>query len=142
MARTYPKHEARKRALQIPTDLKGRREFLNKELEKYRGKTFYCKSIGVNVIVTEKSVSEIAFNAALSIKASEIALYLPFAVRNAEIVELHLPTESRKQTRDFHFIDIGIFKCKIPRVGVAKVVIGFRRNGKAIEYSITDYQAQ
>lgn len=139
---TNQKHVAAKSSKDIPSTLKGRRAFLEKELKKYQGKTFHCKAIGVNVIVTEKSISEIAFNAALSTKATEIALYLPFAVRNAEIVKLHLPTESHKQTRDFHFIDIGIFRCKIPKVGEAKVVIGFRRNGKAIEYSITDYQAR
>ena len=140
MARTYPKHEAKKSALQIPYDLQGRREFLTKELKKYAGKTFYCKAIGVNVIVTGNSVEETAFNASTSRKAAKIALHLPYIIRNAKIVSLHLPTESRKQTTSFHFVDIGLFRCNIQKVGIAKIVIGYRNNGKAIEYAITDYQ--
>lgn len=140
MARTYPKHEAKKSALQIPYDLQGRREFLTKELKKYEGKTFYCKAIGVSVLVTKDSVDETVQNAAVSVKASKLSLYLPYIIRNCKVIELHLPTESRKQTTKFHFTDVGVFRCNVPKAGIAKIVIGYRNNGKAIEYAITDYQ--
>lgn len=58
--RTYPKHNAAKRAIQIPYDLPGREDYLIKELSVYQGKTFYCKSIGVPVLVTMDSVTETA----------------------------------------------------------------------------------
>lgn len=141
MARTYPKHTAANRAIQIPYDLSGRREFLIKELSKYKNKTFFCKSLGVNVIVNEDSIRETAYNAATSRKAAKLVLYLPNIIRNAKIIEPHLPTESKKQTRDFHFHDIGLLRCNIKNVGIAKFTVGYRNNGKAIEYSITDYQA-
>ena len=141
MARTYPKHEAKKRALQIPYDLSGRREFLLSELKKYEGKTFHCKTIGANVIITADSIDETAQKAAISRKATKLCLFLPYIIRNCNIVKLHLPTESKKQTSKFHFTDIGIFRCNVPKVGIAKIVIGCRNNGKAIEYAITDYQA-
>lgn len=97
------KHTACRPSALIPDEIRGRREFLQMELRKYQGKAFHCKSIGVNVIVTEKSIKEVSYNAASSRKSAELALYLPFVIRNAEIVSLHLPTESRKQIRDFHF---------------------------------------
>lgn len=142
MARTYPKHTAAKASGSIPATLKERRAFLEKELKKYQGKTFHCKVLGVNVMITNKSVEETVENACISNKATELALYLPHIIRNAQIIELHLPTESRKQTRTFHFKDIGVFKCNIQGIGTAKIVIGFRKNGRVIEYSITDYKAQ
>ena len=138
--RTYPKHRAASKAIQIPHDVQGRRDFLLKELRPYLNKTYYCKSIGVNVIVNADSINETAHNAAVSRKATKIALYLPYIVRNAKPLDLHLPTESRAQTEKFHFVDIGVFRCNVPKVGIAKVVIGFRQKGKAFEYAITDYQ--
>ena len=138
--RTYPKHNAANRAIQIPYGLPQRQDFLKKELEYLKGKTFFCKSIGVNVFVTADSIEETAFNAALSRHASKIALYLPYIIRNAKPIILHLPTTARKQTTTFHFVDIGVFRCNVPKVGIAQIVIGYRRNGKAIEYAITDYQ--
>lgn len=138
--RTYPKHNAAKRAIQIPYDLPGRDQFLKKELSIYQGKAFFCKSIGVPVLVTADSVEETAYNASTSRKASKIALYLPYIIRNAKPINLHLPTEARKQTVTFHFVEIGLFRCNVPKVGIAQIVIGYRRKGKAIEYAVTDYQ--
>lgn len=138
--RTYPKHNAAKRAMQIPYDLQGRRDFLLRELEQYKDKTFYCKSLGVNVIVNTDSISETSYNAAVSRKATKIALYLPHVVRNGKIIKLHLPIESRSQTRNFHFVDIALLRCNVPKVGIAQIVVGYRRNGKVIEYAVTDYQ--
>lgn len=138
--RTYPNHNAAKRAIQIPYDLPGRQEFLRKELQYLQGKTFFCKSINVNVLVTADSIEETAFNAALSRQASKIALHLPYIIRNAKPKILHLPTTARKQTTTFHFVEIGLFRCNVPKVGIAQIVIGYRRNGKAIEYAVTDYQ--
>lgn len=140
--RTYPKHNAAKRAIQIPYDMPGRQEFLLRELKAYTGKTYTCKSIGVPVLVTADSIDETAFNASTSRKAAKIALYLPYIIRNAKPISLHLPIEARKQTTRFHFVDIGVFRCNVPKVGIAQIVIGYRRNGKAIEYAITDYQVK
>lgn len=138
--RTYPKHNAAKRAIQIPYDMTGREDFLKKELKAYLGKTYTCKSIGVPVMVTGDSIDETAFNASMSRNASKIALYLPYIIRNAKPISLHLPTTARKQTTTFHFVEIGVFRCNVPKVGIAQIVIGYRRNGKAIEYAVTDYQ--
>lgn len=139
--RTYPKHNAAKRAIQIPHNMPGREDFLKRELKVYLGKTYTCKSIGVPVLVTADSIDETAFNASMSRKASKIALYLPYIIRNAKPIALHLPTGARKQTTTFHFVEIGVFRCNVPRVGIAQIIIGYRRNGKAIEYAVTDFQA-
>ena len=139
--RNYPKHNAAKRAIQIPYDLQGRREFIQSERQRYQNKTFYCKALDVNIIVNVDSIPETARNAATSRKAAKIALYLPYIIRNAKVKELHLPVESRTQTRDFHFREIAVLRCNVPKVGIAKVVVGYRNNGKVIEYAITDYQA-
>lgn len=140
--RNYPKHNAANRAIQIPYDMPGRQEFLLRELKAYTGKTYFCKSIGVPVMVTGDSIDETAYNASTSRKASKIALYLPYIIRNAKPLTLHLPTEARKQTTRFHFVEIGVFRCSVPKVGIAQIVIGYRRNGKAIEYAVTDYQVK
>ncbi|MCR5040066.1 MAG: hypothetical protein K6A94_12125 [Bacteroidales bacterium] len=140
--RTYPKHNAANRAIQIPYDMHGREDYLIKELSVYQGKTFFCKSIGVPVLVTMDSVTETAYNASTSRKSSKIALYLPYIIRNAKPIALHLPTEARTQVKKFHFVEIGVFRCNVPKVGIAQIVIGYRRNGKTIEYAVTDYQVK
>lgn len=140
--RNYPKHNATNRALQVPYDMPGREEFLIRELKSYLGKTYFCKSIGVPVMVTADSIEETAFNASMSRKASKIALYMPYIIRNAKPAVLHLPTDARKQITKFHFVEIGVFRCNVPKAGIAQIVIGYRRNGKAIEYAVTDYQVK
>ena len=140
--RTSPKHNAANRAIQIPYDLPGREDFLKRELKAYLGKTYTCKSIGVPVMVTADSIVETAYNASITRHSSKIALYLPYIIRNAKPISLHLPTESRKQTTTFHFVEIGVFRCNVPKAGIAQIVIGYRRNGKAIEYAVTDYQVK
>ena len=138
--RTYPKHNASKMALQLPYDMPGREDYLQRVLSAYKGKTYTCKSIGVPVLVTGDSIDETAYNASITRHASKIAMHLPYIIRNAKPIKLHLPTESRKQTITFHFVEIGVFRCNVPKVGIAQIVIGYRRNGKMIEYAVTDYQ--
>ena len=140
MPRKYPKHNAAKSALKLPYNMTGREQFLKKELKNYLGKTYRCKSLGVDVMITTDSIDETSHNASTSRKAAKIALYLPYIIRHAKPLRLHLPTIAKKQTATFHFVEIGIFRCNVHKVGIAQIIIGYRRNGKAIEYAVTDYQ--
>ena len=139
--RTYPKNEITRKAIQVPYDKKGCELFLKDYLQKYLNKTFYCKVLGVPIKVDKNSIKETAFNASLSRKSTKVAMHLPYIVRNAHVIELNLPTESKTQKTTFYFKNIAILRCNVPRVGIAKLVIGCRKNGKVLEYSITDYQA-
>lgn len=133
-------HEAQRSAMQIPQGMENRRDFLMWKLQRYAGRTFFCKALGVNIKVNADSVKETAYNAAASRKSTKLALFLPYILRNANVKDLHLPTESNKQKKVFRFVDVAVLRCNVPKVGVAKIVVGYKYSGRTIEYSITDFQ--
>lgn len=55
-------------------------------------------------------------------------------------MQLHLPTRSIKQIKQFHFNEIAILTCNLKGKGIANLVIGFKDNGEAVGYSITNFQ--
>lgn len=140
--RTYPKHIAKRALLQIPYSENGVRDFITEKLSSYIGKTYYNKHLGVNIIVTSDSVDETAQNCRPNRQAAKLALHLPYILRNAKIIELHLPVISKKQKVRFGFVDIAKLSCTVPNVGIARVIVGYRKRGDVIEYSITNFQTR
>ena len=123
----------------IPYSETGIEEFLEKELKQYQGKSFYCKALGVSVMVTARSIKEIAHNSRFNRQSAALALMLPYTISNAKVIELHLPVISNQQKR-FQFQDIAKLLCNVPKYGIAKLTIGFKQNGEAYIYAITNYQ--
>lgn len=138
----YSRHTSKQDCLQIPYSEDGIRDYITLRLKKYVGKTYYNKSLGVNISVSADSIEETAQNCRPNRQAAALALHLPYILRNAKIVKLKLPTESKKQKNRFHFSEIAHLVCYVPGVGIAKVIIGFRIDGRIFEYAITNFQRQ
>ena len=138
--RTYPRHIAKQDALHIPYAENDIRDYIRKCLEKYKGRTYYNKQLGVNIIVTSHSIRETMQNCRVNRQSAKLALYLPYILRNAKIIRLHLPVESKKQKERFAFTEIAELRCNVKRVGIAKLIIGYKKNNLSIEYSITNFQ--
>lgn len=124
----------------IPYSENGIQEFLQTELKKFQGKSYFCKALGVFVSITRKSIEETAYNCRPNRKAAEMALELPHIIEHAKIEKLDLPVKSIRQSKHFHFKQIAVLKCNMKGKGIAKLVIGFRDSGEVIEYSVTNYQ--
>ena len=141
--RKYSKHIATQASYNIPYSEDDIRDFIEFQLAQYIGYTFYNKDLGINILVTEDSVEETAQNCRPNRQAAELALYLPYILRNARIIKLHLPTISKKQQNRFRFSEIATLICNVPKVGIARLVVGYRvRDDEYIEYAITNYQTQ
>ena len=124
----------------IPDTVQERRILIKQQLEQYKDKSFACKALGCRVIVTDKSITETAYQGAISKQATKLALCLPQVIQTAEILELHLPPKIGRQTKVMKFVEIANLLAHIPRVGKAKLTVGFIDKGDCIEYAITDYE--
>lgn len=138
--RKYSKHISKQDTLNIPYTENDLRDFIMLKLKKYIGRTFYNKNLGVNISVISSSVRETAQNCRPNRKAAELAVYLPYILRNAKVIKLHLPTESKTQKERFNFTEIAELRCNVKNIGVAKVIVGYRKQREVIEYSITNFQ--
>lgn len=139
--RKYSRHIAKQDILQIPHSENGIRDYIMVRLKKYVGKTYYNKSLGVNILVNIDGVKETAQNCRPNRQAAALALHLPYILRNAKVSRLHLPIGSKAQRNRFHFVEIAELKCPVRGVGIAKVIVGYKINGRAVEYAITNFQS-
>ena len=130
-----------KKSKNIPDTVQERRSLIIEQLSKYENKYFPCKALGKNVkvLVTEKSVTETAWQAAVSKNATKLALQLPEVISRASVIELDLPIKEGRQ-KDMHFVSLANLLSVITRVGKAKLTVGYTMKGKWIEYAITDYE--
>ena len=130
-----------KKSKNIPDTVQERRSLIIEQLSKYENKYFPCKALGKNVkvLVTEKSVTETAWQAAVSKNATKLALQLPEVISKASVIELDLPIKEGRQ-KDMHFVSLANLLSVITRVGKAKLTVGYTMKGKWIEYAITDYE--
>lgn len=126
--------------MRIPETIQERRKLLKQELNQYIGISFYCKALDCKVSVTEKSVTETAYQAAISKQATKLALHLPEVIREASVLELHLPAKVGRQQKNMKFVEIANLVSSITRVGIAKLTVGFTLEGNAIHYAITDFE--
>lgn len=126
--------------MKIPDTIQERRIFIKNQLLQYQDKSFYCRALNCKVRVTEKSIQETAYQGALTKQSTKLALHLPFVIRNAIILEMHLPPKIGRQTKIMKFIEIANLLASIPRVGKAKLTVGFISKEECIEYAITDYE--
>lgn len=126
--------------MKIPDTIQERRNLLKRELEQYKDKSFYCRALDCNVMVIEKSVTETAYQAAISKQATKLALHLPDVIRNASVLELHLPAKIGRQQKNMKFVEIANLISSITRIGVAKLTVGFTQEGNVIHYAITDFE--
>lgn len=127
--------------MEIPETKQERRRFIKLQLANCVGRKYYCRALDCYVLVTDKSVEETAYQAAITKNATKLALRLPEVIREATILDLHLPPKPGRQTKRMKFVRIGNLYASIPRVGKAKLTIGYLINGDCIEYAITDYLA-
>ena len=65
---------------------------------------------------------------------------MPYVIENAKIYRLHLPTHSNTQRKKFGFTKIAILTCNVKYYGIAKLTVGYKFNGKVIEYAITSFK--
>ena len=127
--------------MKVPDTKQERRRFIKEHLSQYQDKSFYCRALDCNVKVTDKSIEETAFQAAISKQATKLAIQLPQVIRNASILEIHLPPKIGRQTKRMKFIEIANLLANIPRIGMAKLTVGYIKKGECIEYAITEYAA-
>lgn len=129
-----------KKSKNIPDTVQERRKFIIANLERYKNKHFPCKALGINakVLVTKDSIGETAFQGAISKTATKLALQLPDVIKNATVLKLHLPTVSKRQ-KDMGFTELENLITVIPRIGTAKLTLGYTENGY-VEYAITDFE--
>ena len=128
------------KAKDIPETIQERRRLIKQQLEPCIGKSYYCKSLDCKVKIIDKSVEETAYQGALSKQATKLALNLPEVIRNATIIALHLPPKAGRQQSRMHFKEIANLMAVLPRVGKAKLTVGFVESGDCIEYAITEYK--
>lgn len=126
--------------MKIPETRQERRLLLKANLMQYNGKSFYCKALGCKVKVTDKFITETAYQGAISKQATKLALQLPEVIKSATIIQLHLPPKLGRQTKVMKFKEIANLCSEIPRVGKAKLTVGFVENDGYIEYSVTEYE--
>lgn len=138
--RKVNQHNSNKDIRNLPYSEDTIRDFIRERLKKYVGKNYYNKSLGVNIFVTSDSVRETMQNCRANRQAAQLALYLPYILRNAKVIKLHLPVESKTQKERFAFTEIAEMRCQVKKVGVAKIIVGYKVNNKVIEYSITNFQ--
>lgn len=136
----YSTHTAKQDTLHIPYSEDGIRDYITLRLRKYLGKTYYNKCLGVNISVSADSIKETAQNCRPNRQAAALALHMPYILRNAKVIRLNLPVESKKQKDRFRFVEIAELKCAVKGVGIAKLVVGYKITGRVIEYSITNFQ--
>lgn len=126
--------------MKIPDTIQERRKFIKDKLLQYQDKSFYCKALDCKVKVIDKSIDETAYHGALSKQATKLAIHLPQVIRDASILELHLPPKIGRQRKVMKFKEIANLLAIVPRVGKAKLTVGFIENGECIEYAITEYE--
>lgn len=125
----------------IPDTIQERRRFIKNYLQQYQDKSFYCRALDYKVKVIDKSIDETAYHGALSKQATKLAIHLPQIIREASILELHLPPKIGRQRKVMKFKEIANLLAVIPRIGKAKLTVGYVENGECIEYAITEYEA-
>lgn len=126
-------------AEKIPDTKQERRRFLKAHLSQYANKSFYCRALDCRVKVIDRSIDETAYQAAISVKATRLAMRLPDIIKEATVLDLHLPPKTGRQTKRMKFVRIGNLVASISRVGKAKLTVGYIVNGDCIEYAITEY---
>lgn len=127
--------------MKIPDTVQERRQFIKEQLLQYKDMQFYCPALGCKIKVIDKSIDETAYYAAISKEATKLAIRLPMVIRNAVVLQLHLPPKiGRRQTKKMKFVEIANLLATIPRLGKAKLTVGFTTSNECIEYAITQYQ--
>lgn len=126
--------------MNIPETAQERRKFIKSQLIKYQDKSFYCRALDCKVKIIDKSIDETAYYAATSKQATKLALKLPQVIKDAEVIELHLPPKIGRQSKVMRFTEIANLLADIPRVGKAKLTVGYTANKECIEYAITEYK--
>lgn len=138
--RKVNQHNSAKDMRNLPYSEDAIRDFIHERLKKYVGKTYYNKSLGVNIFVTSDGVRETMQNCRANRQAAQLALHLPYILRHAKVIRLHLPVISKKQKERFAFTEIAEMRCQVKKVGVAKIIVGYKVNNRVVEYSITNFQ--
>lgn len=126
-------------AVVIPSTVEGRRLLIEKELAKYSNTKHYCPAIGSYVKVLARSIAETATWGSTSVVGTKLCLEIGYVIHNAIVLETNVRPHSNKQIKKFKFVEMALLTCDVPGIGTAKLTIGYRKNGTAIEYCITEY---
>lgn len=125
--------------MDIPSTPEARRVLIERELAKYSNTKHFCAAIGAYVKVLAKSIDETANWGCASVTGTKLCLEIGYVIRNAVVLSTNLPTHSNRQAKKFKFVSMAVLTCDVPNIGTAKLTIGYRKNGTAIEYCITEY---
>lgn len=124
--------------MKIEETIEERRMRLKIGLKKYQGKSYWCPALNSLVLVNSKSVKETANWAAKTPNGEKMAMRLPEVIRKAIVFELYLEPKENKQKNKFHFITLATLISDMGKLGIAKLTVGYRKNGDVIEYCITE----
>lgn len=118
----------------IPTTIDGRREYLERELKKFKGRNVFCNALQTNVLITGFSIDEISSHASKTRKSTIAALNIIESIEQCEFVKCALPHSKREKDK---FVIMYLFRVNIENLGVAKVTIGATFVNGFIQYCIT-----
>lgn len=124
--------------VKIPNTIDLRRDFIKKNLQKFKGTSIKCKSLnGMPIYITARTINEIATHASKSEKSTLAALSIKKIIESSRFVKMYFPKENRTQIEVFQFVFIFEMKANIKNIGEVKFTMGARNNGKFIAYCIT-----
>lgn len=126
----------------MPPTKKKRSEYLKPRLSELIGKSFYCPAIRAHIGFTKNSVDETIWNAKISKESTLLAANVSKLFRKATIIEEVEVTDAIKKTSSKKFNRFGfkkfyILKSISDELGTAKIIVGTRKNGDTLEYSVT-----
>lgn len=126
----------------MPPTRKKRREYLQSRLPELIGKTFYCPAIKAHVGFTKDSIKETVWNAQISKESTLLAANVSKLFRCATKIEETKVTNAVKKKKSKTFNSFGfkkyyVLKSVSKELGTAKIIVGTRKNGDTLEYSVT-----
>lgn len=123
-------------ALFIPPNRDERKKHIIKNLSRYKDATFRNLSTGYEIKVINKGIVETGQHASINKESTVVALNMKNLIINSVVFRDGIAPKPN-QTKNFKFVEMIEFRCKIKGVGLAKLMVGKRTSGKYFEYCIT-----
>lgn len=101
-----------------------------------KGTTVPCPALGgVDVIISNAGIEEVAYHASKSIKSTSAALDIVNQIRKAGNPKVSYP-KTNQQTNKFRFIAMFVLSGRHDG-NTTKITIGAKSNGKYLQYCLT-----
>lgn len=107
-------------------------ERIRAALRPLQGSEIWCPALNSNVRVTRDSVDEIVFHASKDDLSTMAAVRLPYHLKTAKLVGVHLPKDN-KQKKRFHFVCV----FELNSEGKVKIIVGRNEAHITLQYCIT-----